>query len=420
MTEIKNGKNKMHYAWWILITCCVLNATTMGFFVNCNGIYYQPIIKEMGWELSQYTFTMIFSGLAAFFTLPFVDKIYKRFPLKAVLLISVICYAASFALKGAMYSLVGFSLLFVFSGIASAFLLYVPVPMMLNAWFKKKRGLATGIAMMAMGIGGAVMNLILGGVIERSGWRTATYVQGAISIIVAAPFILLFAVKTPKEKGLKPYGADEEDEEDKETVTAEAPDERKQANGSSDTVKRSFIVCFVLAVLANLLAALPQQLPSYATTCGFAAMIGATLVSVNMIGNTTVKAILGACIDRFGERKVYLVGMIAVLVGLVLVTLGASNIVFLYIGAVLLGLTAAHNVMLPPMAVRTFASEENYTYFMSRVSMGTMLANAFSTFIISWLYDRTGAYKYVFLIFGVIQIFAIILMLFIFRNKKEK
>ena len=113
-----------------------------------------------------------------------------------------------------MYSLVGFSLLFVFSGIASAFLLYVPVPMMLNAWFRKKRGLATGIAMMAMGIGGAVMNLILGGVIERSGWRTATYVQGAISIIIAAPFILLFAVKTPKDKGM---GDRRESQKDKRT-----------------------------------------------------------------------------------------------------------------------------------------------------------------------------------------------------------
>ena len=105
--------------------------------------------------------------------------------------------------------------------------------------------------------------------------------------------------------------------------------------------------------------------------------------------------------------------------GLVLVTLGSVNLVLLCAGAALLGLTAANNVMLPPMAVKTFARGNDYTYFMSRVSMGTMLASAFSTFIVSWLYDVTGDYKYVFLIFSGIQIFAIVLMLSVFKNKKE-
>ncbi len=421
MTEMKNGKNKMHYAWWILVTCCVLNATTMGFLVNCNGVYYQPIIREMEWELSQYTFTMIFSGLAAFFTLPIVDRVYDRFPLKAVLIISVVCYALSFALKGLMHSLVGFSILFVFSGVGSAFLLYVPVPMLINAWFEKKRGFATGIAMMAMGIGGAVMNLVLGGIIEASGWRTAAFVQGGLSVLIAVPFIILFAKKTPEEMGLKPYGY-EEVKENAQAPSREAKTEKADGgNVITETDKRkSFIICFCLALMVNLMSALPQQLPSYASTCGFAAMIGATLVSVNMIGNTTVKAILGVCIDRFGERKVYLTGMIAILIGLALVTLGSVNLALLYAGAALLGLTAANNVMLPPMAVKTFAGGNDYTYFMSRVSMGTMLATAFSTFIVSWLYDATGDYKYVFLIFSGIQIFAIILMLSIFKNKKER
>ncbi|MDO4938459.1 MAG: MFS transporter [Lachnospiraceae bacterium] len=427
MTENKTRNNKIHYAWYILILVCVLNATTMGFLVNCNGVYYQPIIKEMGWELSQYTFMMIFIGLAAFFTLPFVDKIFARYPIKLVLTVTLIGYAVCFALKGAMYSLLGFGILFVFTGIFSAFLLYVPGPMLINAWFAKKRGMALGIAMMSMGIGGAVMNPILGAVIESAGWRTATYIQGGLSILIAVPCILLIARKTPEEIGLKPYGAEELEAERRKAIE-DAMAGKVPANDAGSQVfdrhkiskkEKSirFTMCFVLAILANLMSAIPQQLPSYATTCGFASMIGATLVSVNMIGNTTVKAIMGVCVDKFGERKVYTVTMLLILAGLVFAIIGGQNIIFLYIAAAILGLTAADNVMLPPMSVRTFADGTEYAHYMSRVSMGTMFATAIGTFLISWLYDVSGSYINVFLIYGVIQIAALILMLFIFSKR---
>lgn len=431
MNKTSTAKPKIHYAWFILILVCVLNATTMGFLVNCNGVFYQPIIKEMGWELSQYTFTMILIGLAAFFTLPVVDKIYAKFPLKLVLELSIIGYAGCFAIRGFMYSLPGFAILFVFTGIFSAFLLYVPGPMLINAWFEKRRGLALGIAMMSMGIGGAVMNVILGAIIESAGWRVACFAQGAFSILIATPFILFIAKKTPAEMGLKPYGYGEKEisvEADADGNAGSVNDVKSEVkSGTEPSAKKRismkgkegiFIRCFILAVLCNLLSAIPQQLPSYATTCGFAAMIGATLVSVNMIGNTTVKAVLGICVDKYGERKVYTVGMIAILAGLGLAVIGKSNIIFLYVSAALLGLTAANNVMLPPMSVRTFAPGDEYTYFMSRISMGTMLATAFGTFLISCLYDLTGGYTNVFLIYGCVQIAALILMSTVFKKKQ--
>ncbi len=423
MTEVKDRKNRIHYAWFILILVCVLNATTMGFMVNCNGVYYQPIIKEMGWELSQFTFTMIFIGLAAFFTLPVVDKIFAKYPVKLVLSVTLTGYAVCFALKGAMHSLVGFGILFVITGIFSAFLLYVPGPMLINAWFAKKKGTALGISMMSMGIGGAIMNPILGAIIERAGWRTATFVQGAMAILIAVPCILLIAKKTPEEMGLRPYGAEELEAERRKAIedamAGKVPEsvsfDRHKISKKEKSIR--FILCFFLAIFANLMSAIPQQLPSYATSCGFASMIGATLVSVNMIGNTTVKAVMGVCIDKFGERKVYIIDMLIILAGLSFAILGGQNLVLLYIAAALLGLTAANNVMLPPMAVRTFSDGSEYAHYMSRVSMGTMLATAIGTFLISWLHDITGNYVRVFIIYGIVQVIALILMLMIFSRR---
>lgn len=216
--------------------------------------------------------------------------------------------------------IIGFGILFVITGIFSAFLLYVPGPMLINAWFAKKRGMALGIAMMSMGIGGAIMNPILGAIIENAGWRTATFVQGAMSILIAVPCILLISKKTPEEMGLKPYGAEELEAERKKAVedvlSGKVPAKNMRPAFDRHRISKKeksirFVICFVIAILVNLLSAISQQLPSYAATCGFASMVGATLVSVNMIGNTTVKAVMGVCVDKFGERIVYTVMMLA-------------------------------------------------------------------------------------------------------------
>lgn len=79
---------------------------------------------------------------------------------------------------------------------------------MIGNWFKKKAGLAMGIAMACSGIGGAVMNPLGGALIQSLGWRPTYAVLALIAAVLVLPFSLLvmkFKPADPRDA----YGADE-------------------------------------------------------------------------------------------------------------------------------------------------------------------------------------------------------------------
>ena len=89
----------------------------------------------------------------------------------------------------------------------------------------------------------------------------------------------------------------------------------------------------------------------------------------------------------------------------------------MYVAALLLGITAAHNTMVMPSMVETFAIGDEYTGAISKVSMGTMLASAFSNIITSGIYDLTGTYATVWFIYAGIEMVCLVLLCVFYKNK---
>ena len=43
-----SGTTKMHYAWWIFIGCCFVNAASMAASISIVGVYLLPVSKSIG------------------------------------------------------------------------------------------------------------------------------------------------------------------------------------------------------------------------------------------------------------------------------------------------------------------------------------------------------------------------------------
>lgn len=133
---------------------------------------------------------------------------------------------------------------------------------------------------------------------------------------------------------------------------------------------------------------------------GISAAVGASLVSVGMAGNMTSKAIMGGCVDRFGTKKTFTASFLLVALGfLVYAVLPGASLFLLYPAAFLTGISAANNVVVMPFMVKAYTDSEDYLFFMSKVSMATMIATAFGTYICSAIYDLTGSYTWEFLLY---------------------
>ena len=83
-------RNKIHYAWVIMICCFLLQAATTGIFNNCVSLYNPLILKEFGFSNGAFSATMTIRSFVSSASLILVSRVFNK---KTYKLIYVICAA---------------------------------------------------------------------------------------------------------------------------------------------------------------------------------------------------------------------------------------------------------------------------------------------------------------------------------------
>ena len=73
-----NNPGRIHRAWWMLIGCCLLQGGSLGIVHNCRGIFYAPVIEDLGFGMGAFTFYVLFFGVCSCIVLPFVGTLFRR------------------------------------------------------------------------------------------------------------------------------------------------------------------------------------------------------------------------------------------------------------------------------------------------------------------------------------------------------
>jgi len=412
-------KLHIHPAWLVLFSCCCFFGASMGIYNNCCSLYTADFLAEMGWSMTLSTILEVSATLSRLAATAVTYKVFKKYNLKLVLSLSIIAMMGACIAKAFLRGIADYIIINIFIGAAGGFLLYVPSPMIINNWFMKRKDTALGIAMLCSGLLAAVCSPIFSDIMVKHGWRFANIVNGLVRLAVALPPILLFAVKTPEELGLKPYGW----EEPKPLKVATTPSEAFE-NGHPDfdtrftpkQKKRRFVLSVILALLVIGISYLPARFPHFATTSGIGTAIGALMFSVGQFGNMTSKAVMGPICDRFGPRKTYTVSSVLVLLSCVVLCFMPTQAWLLLPAAFLTGISCGNNMMIYPAAVRTYSRGDEYAYYISRVSMAMTVFGTPFSLLLGILYDTTGTYNATFLLFTGMEIAAVILCLMMFRK----
>jgi len=402
---------KLHPAWLILVGCCLINASALG-LTNSNGLYFPEICAELGVSISTLSIHTIVYGFASALALLFVDKAYAKLNAKALIMISLAVYHLSYIVMYFFNSVLEFCIASVFTGIAAAFLLYIPVPMLINNWFVKKKKTALSICFVASGFSGILTSMLLGWSIPAFGWRMSYIIRSLFGIILAIPVIFIVK-KKPADLGLEPYGADEEQSENGKAFGGAAE------HHSLKEKRIKLIFCVFLAISLNLSCGITGHLPNYANALGMGVMMGSILTSLAMVGNISSKAVFGPLTEKFGVTAVT-VGILAVtMIGWLLTGLGLSQTSVICVTAVTTGVTACANTLVIPNIADTFVNGDEYVHVLARCSTGTMIASAFCTMIASALFDMFGSYTPVFLCYAGLEVVNIVVMILVFGKRKS-
>src|SRR5438874_103603 len=185
--------------WWV-----VVGAVT-GLFV-CNGpvltftfgVFLKPIMADMGWDRGTTSFAMAFGGVVSALMVPVLGWMMDRWTIRRVALPGIVLYAALLWLLGlSPHSLLIFMLLFALVEGASSIQTPLGYAKAIAAWFDRRRGLALGIAMSGIGLGGFVMPQLAQFLIDRVGWRGAYASFGLLTLVIAFPAVALW-IREPR------------------------------------------------------------------------------------------------------------------------------------------------------------------------------------------------------------------------------
>lgn len=375
-------KNRIHYAYKILILCCCLSASVNGMFIHCKGVFYKAAAQSIGVNATKYATFSIYGSLISVLTTPFVTKIFNRKSVKRVLCVYLFLFFLSVALLSCAKQMWQCYAIGVLQGITGSFLTVYPVAYLIRNWFTKNRGMATGISTMTAGLFSTIMNLVLGYGIQRIGWRNTYFLDAIIAFFIAIIPVLLFAERKPEDIGLEPFGGISEYSNRLET-------ERVNARLLIGILPFVFLTAsFYVTSSYN------QHLPNFAQDLGLSATFGASLISVCMFGNTFFKLILGYLNDKLGVYKTSLITTVSMAISFGLLAFQPISTFLLYVVAIILGQSTAFIVVqIPLMLSDRFVIQSEYETCLSSIMITGSIAGAINIVVIDVLYTSSGSYK---------------------------
>lgn len=413
------------YGWWVVIAATtVLSAQGVMFYGF--GILFPSILEEFNWSraLTSSIFSVQISTNSVFILLMgyLIDRYSPR------LLIGL---GALFLGVGLIFSTFTREIwhLYLFFGIIVGMgtsSMYVPPVTVVTRWFEKKRGLALGIAVTGIGIGGFLGSPSLNWLIQSFGWRMALPILGILSGILV--FLAAMAlIGHPEEKGLQPYGAEASQgvhgRESSLILKNQTLTSEKSANLDWTVWQvlktRAFFILFVMFFFAEVsLVGVMAHLFTYATENGVPKHVVSWAYGVIGVTSVVGKVGIGALSDRIGRKAAFLLSF--ALKGTAFIfLLPAPNIFFLYLFAAILGFSYGGWTPLFPAILSDFFGLGVMGKIFSILTINFLLGGTCGPILAGWTFDRIGSYPIAFMIFSAICYLAAIFSLLLKAPKQD-
>ncbi|MCQ5384524.1 MFS transporter [Hungatella hathewayi] len=386
--ENQASKKKIHYAWYILVVCFLMNMTVHVLVMQVASLYMVPMYQELEVPRVMLSLQSVLMAAGAVLTAPFWGKMYKKFDARVVLTICTAMTALCTIGRGFMPNMVSILVLAAVKGVFFTGNTVLPNSILLTAWFKKRRGFAVSTASLGISVGGVIFSPIVERLISSMGWRMSDKIVGLIMLVIMIPCTVFIVRSTPADKNLQPLGADE-------PVGEQAAAKKPAPVGFTMAEARrspAFYV-FLLSIFAMTFATgAALQLPAYLTDIGYGSAVAAKVLSAYMAVAIGGKLLLGYIIDRFGEKigSIYIcvVGVLAFLCFIM-----AGNKTFIYLLIVLYGLASGITSVLPALLTSKIFGTRDYGPIYGTVVSVNRFGGVIGTVLVSLLFDITGDYS---------------------------
>lgn len=401
------------YHWAIVIACFILMASSVGITQNCFNLFSIEIMNELKFTASQVQVMNTIATLMTMVSALVVGTVFNKFSMRLAMPVYAICLTGGFFLYSTVNSLAQLYILSALVGFGRGGVAVVPCGLLMNNWFKEKRGFATGIALAGSTAGGFVFVRIANAIIASMDWRRAYMVLGVMAAVLIIPTVIFVIREKPEDKGLRPYGATDEDTAS--TVKAEFTGISRKKFLKTSAFWMLGITFFLISAI-NM--GLQNNVSIYLTMQkGQTRELAADVASILLLSQVVGKILLGSIYDKKGVKFGSAYGCVVFLLSIVTIML-AGNKAFALIFGVIVGLALSMTTCTPPLLTSLAVGRREYSSIYGLLNAFATAGVALGPVIAGFIYDHTESYDLAWIIFAVVAV--VILVLTILAMNKSK
>lgn len=379
--------------WWTVVGSMlgmVVGNTPVAIFTF--GIFLKPVTADLGWDRSAFAAGILAFQLASAASLPFMGTLVDRFGVRRVTIVCTAVFSLALALLSQMHSWAAFLSLCTISGVAGAGRGPVAYAKAIYRAFDAGRGLALGIAMTGLGIGGALMPQLARWLVDDFGWRGAYLGLAATTFLVAVPpLAVMISGSRARTHG--------------DVVSAPA--------GQSGELIRStqlWLLILTLFLIASCLTGTLAHVIPLLTDRGISVKFASLVLSFAAVAMMAGQIVSGHLLDRLPARHVaFFLGPLA-LAGIILLFVGTGPL-YPALGSALLAIGLGAEGNIGAFLVSRYFGLQRFSGIYGWVIGASVLGNGFGPWIMAVCHDFTNSYNAALAGFGLALVFATLLIL---------
>lgn len=379
--------------WRVLAACVVgLACGIATLVVSTFGVFVGPLREAFGWSQSAAFAALLVITLTSAPLAPVVGGLVDRYGARRVVLLAFACEAlifASFAWQGA--SIWTFYARFVAFALFALATTHVAFARVITLWFDRRRGLALGIALSGVGVGGFLWPLFAQTMIGQYGWRNAYLLLAAAIVVIAMPTIALLLRDSPESVGQRADG-DPPLEPAAAASKAAAPlPGLTLAEALRTRAYWMVLVTFFLVGLA--VQSVMVHLVPLLGARGLSPMLAALAQSMLFLAVTSGRLMTGWLMDRFFAPRVALAFLMAALCGVALLAFGAAGPTA-FVAAMLVGLAVGAEVDVIAYVTSRYFGPLSFSRIYGTFYGSYSLSGGIGPLLTAESVDRTGDYQF--------------------------
>jgi len=386
------AKNRIFYGWWVLTGISIHYAALVGIQIYTLPLFYPGLMEEFGWSEEEVTRAATISFLTGAAITSFVSALFDRFSVRVFMILGAATYVLALFNFWSLQTLTQMTVIYVIFAVSQVCAGQVPTMLVVTRWFKRHRGIAIGITLMATSVGAAIFPLVVRPALAMDRWRDGMFIlMIAAGVMMLLPLIFLVRSR-PEGRGLLPDG------DGAQTKVPVMPDQQALKTGPSLNEALRMPVFYVLAFATGSLWFCMNGIAQHQAIF-MNKELGLSMDTVPVIASAIFcfaiagKLLFGYLSDRFDKILMMLIVVVLLIIGLSILRISsADNLWSLYGYAAVYGLGFSGTFAMIQLVIAEFFAGQSYGRILGVLTSIDVAAGGIAITVIARMKEAFNSY----------------------------